>query len=149
MQPLMIEFNGYTITTDKALMKPVEIHKWLSEESYWCAGIPFETFKKSFDNSFCIGALMGGKQIGFGRLVTDYATLGYLADVFVEEQQRQKGISKKMMELLFDLEWVKNLRGIKLGTKDAQDLYRKYGFTECKFPERIMEIIRSGIYNQV
>jgi hypothetical protein len=53
------------------------------------------------------------------------------------------------MELLFDLEWVKNLRGIKLGTKDAQDLYRKYGFTECKFPERIMEIIRSGIYNQV
>jgi GNAT superfamily N-acetyltransferase len=78
--------------------------------------------------------------------VTDYATFGYLADVYVEEGHRGQGISKKMMELIFGLEWVKGLRRIMLATKGAQELYRKYEFTECKFPERIMELTRPDIY---
>lgn len=143
MQPIVIAYGDYIITTDKGLMKVNDVHKWLSEESYWCKGIPFDNFKIAFDNSYCIGALIDNKQIAFARLVTDYATFAYLADVYVEEKHRGKGISKKMMQVLFDLDWVKNIRSIKLATKDAHELYRQYGFTECKYPGRIMEIVRS------
>jgi GNAT superfamily N-acetyltransferase len=146
MESITIDFKGYTITTDKRLMKVHDVHKWLSEVSYWCKDIPFDIFHKGFDNSFCIGALKDGRQIAFGRLVTDFATLAYLADVYVEESHRGQGISKKMMEIIFDLDWVKGLRGIKLGTKDAQGLYRQFGFTEIKHPERIMEIVRPTVY---
>jgi len=145
-KPTTIDHKGYTITTDKTLMRPLEIHKWLSERSYWCVGIPFETFKTSFDNSFCIGALQDGRQVGFARLVTDYAVFGYLADVYVEETHRGKGISKKMIETLMNMDWVKGLRGIKLGTRDAQRLYEQFGFTTCAHPERSMEISRPDIY---
>ena len=125
-----------------------DIHKWLSGQSYWSPDIPFETVKRAFDHSFCIGALYNGTQVGYGRLVTDYATFAYLADVFVLEEHRGQGISKEMMRILFDLDWVKKLRRIMLATKGAQGLYRKYEFTECKFPERIMELTRPDIYVQ-
>lgn len=143
-----VPYNGYLITTDKSKMVPADIHKWLSEVSYWCKGVPFDIVKQSFDNSFCIGAIQDGRQIAFARLITDYTTFGYLADVYVEEGHRGKGISKKMMELLFGLDWVKGMRGIKLQTSDGHGLYRKYGFTECKYPERIMEISRPDIYTK-
>jgi GNAT superfamily N-acetyltransferase len=94
-----------------------------------------------------VGIVIDGRQIGFGRLITDYATFGYLADVYVEVTHRGKGLSKKMMEVLFDQEWVKGLRGIKLQTADAHSLYRNYGFTECKFPERMMELSRPDLYS--
>ena len=78
--------------------------------------------------------------------MTDYSTFAYLADVYVAEDHRGLGISKKMMEILFGMDWVKGLRRIMLATKGAQELYRKYEFTECKFPERIMELTRPEIY---
>ncbi len=146
MHPVTVDFVGFTITTDKSRMVMEDIYAWLSTKSYWCAGIPFATFKPTFDNSFCIGALIDGKQIAYARLVTDYATFGYLADVYVAEEHRGKGISKKMMELLLALDWVKGLRRIMLATRDAQGLYKQFEFTECKHPERIMEITRPGIY---
>ena len=146
MQIINSEYNGYLITTDKSRMDEVAIHRWLSEQSYWAKGIPYALFKKSFDHSFCIGALHDGQQVAYGRLITDYATFAYLADVYVLESHRGKGISKEMMRLLFSLDWVTGLRRIMLATRDAQALYRQYEFTECKFPERIMEITRPNIY---
>ena len=146
MEALMQHYNGCLITTDKQMMKINDIHKWLSEEAYWCKGIPFNIVKTAFDNSFCIGAILDSRQIAFARLITDYATFGYLADVYVVEEQRGKGISKKMMHLLFDLDWVKSLRAIKLGTRDAHGLYRQYGFADCRHPERTMEIMRADVY---
>ena len=146
MQSITIDFKGYTITTDKDLMKVQDIYNWLSTQAYWCAGIPFELFKASFDNSFCIGVVINHKQIAYARLITDYATFAYLADVYVEETHRGQGISKKMMEVLFDLDWVVGLRRIMLATRDAQQLYKQYGFDNCKYPERIMEITRPNIY---
>ena len=146
MEPIAVEFKGYTITTDKSLMQPSDVYQWLSEISYWTNCVPKDIFMRSFENSYCIGALINGRQVGFGRLITDYATFAYLADVYVEEPHRGIGLATKMMELLFNLDWVKNLRGIKLATKDAHELYRKFGFTEPKVPERLMEISRPGIY---
>ena len=146
MPTIHYDYNGYLITTDKQLMKVEDIHKWLSEEAYWCSHIPLDTVKTAFEHSFCIGALIDGRQVPYGRLITDYATTGYLADVYVEEAHRGKGISKKMMDLLFDLDWVKKLRAIKLATRDAHELYRRYGFTESKPDGRNMELMRRDIY---
>ena len=142
----MQEYNGCLITTDKEMMKLYDIHQWLPHEAYWCKDIPLAVVKKSFDNSFCIGAIREGRQIAYARLITDYATFGYLADVYVAEEYRSAGISKKMLELLFDLDWVKGLRSVKLATWDAPELYRKYGFVECSNPERLMEITKTDLY---
>ena len=148
MEAINIAFDQYIITTNKSLMQPYQIHKWLAENSYWATNIPYETVKTSFDNSFCIGVLYNGIQIGYARLVTDYVVFGYLADVFVVEGHRGKGLSKKMMETIFGLEWVKHLRRINLATRDAHTLYEKVGFSSLQNPERHMEIVRSGIYMQ-
>lgn len=146
MQPLNLDYNGYLVTTDKDKMIPTDIHKWLSEESYWAKYMPWDIFKRSFDNSFCIGVIKDGKQVGYARLITDYATFGYLADVFVYEEHRAKGLSKIMMEELFNIDWVKGLRRIMLATKDAHELYRKVGFHASNYPDRLMEIARPNIY---
>ncbi len=121
-------------------MDEIAIHKWLSGSSYWAKGIPFEKVKTSFDHSFCIAALMNGEQIGYGRLITDYATFAYLADVYVLDGHRGKGISKQMMKLLFEQDWVKGLRRIMLATSDAHGLYLQIGFTSLGHPEKLMEI---------
>ena len=137
------QYQGYIITTDKSLMKVGDIHRWLSEEAYWSKEIPFDTVRIAFDNSYCIGVLHGDRQVGFARLVTDYATFAYLADVYVEEAHRGYGLSKRMMEILFSMDWVKGLRRIMLYTIHAHELYRKYGFTFCRYPDRLMEILLS------
>jgi len=146
MQAINISYNGYTITTDKALLQPVAIHKWLSEESYWAKNIPYHIFKGSFDNSFTIGILKDEQQVAYARLVTDYTTFAYLADVYVIDEHRGKGLSKAMMKELIALDWVKGLRRIMLATLDAQKLYAQFGFSGPAYPERLMEITRPAIY---
>lgn len=141
-------YGEYIITTDKSRMDEIAIHKWLSESSYWAKGLPFGKFKTGFDYSFCIGALIGGEQVAYGRLITDYATFAYLADVYVLENHRGKGISKQMMTLLFEQDWVKGLRRIMLATTDAHGLYRQIGFTSLGHPEKLMEIVHPNIYQQ-
>ena len=141
-----ISHNGYLVTTNKSLMQVEAIYKWLSEKSYWVKGIPFEVVQGSFDNSFCIGVLKDGVQIGYARLVTDYATIAYLGDVYIEEEHRGQGLSKKMMEILLNLDWVTGLRKVILGTLDAHSLYTRYGFEQMSEPSRWMEITRPGIY---
>lgn len=142
MKPINIHHNGYLITTDKTLMQVEDIHRWLSEHSYWSKGIPFEMVQNAFDHSFCIGALKDEKQVAYSRLVTDYTTFGYLADVYTQEEHRKNGIAKKMMEVLMNMDWVKGLRRMVLVTLDAHNLYGQYGFAAPPIPERYMEISR-------
>lgn len=149
MQHISTTYRDYIITTDKGQMNLSDIHKWLSEEAYWSKGIPFDTVKTLFENSYCIGAMMGSEQIGFARLVTDYATFGYLADVYVIEAHRGEGISTAMLDALFGMDWVKYLRRTMLSTIYAHDLYRRYGFSSCKYPDRLMEVLQSpDMYKQ-
>ncbi len=148
MEPINLTHNGYLVTTDKALMHPADVYQWLSELSYWSQRIPWATFMLGFDNCFAIGVIKDGRQVGFARLITDYATFGYLADVYVEEPHRGLGLSKIMMQELFALNWVKGLRRIMLATQDAHGLYRQVGFTPLAHPERLMEIVRPGIYEK-
>ena len=149
METIIADYNGYLITTDKTKMHPADVHHWLAEVSYWAKHIPYDVFRKAFDNSFCIGAIKDGRQVAYARLITDYATFAYLADVYVLDSHRGQGLSKEMMRLLFDMEWVKRLRRIMLATKDAHGLYRQVGFKDSNFPERIMEITRPDIYGDM
>jgi GNAT superfamily N-acetyltransferase len=149
MQPITIDYKGYTISTDKRLLKVEDVHHWLSQKSYWCKDVPFEVVKTSFDHSHCIGAIKEGRQIAFARFVTDYAVFAYLADVYVEESHRGIGISKKMMEILMDQKWVHGLRRIMLATLDAHGLYKQFGFSAPHKPERLLEIVRPAIYGDV
>lgn len=146
MEIITVEHEGYIITTDKTQLQPEAVHKWLSEESYWSKNIPYELVKRAFDNSYCIGILKDGRQLGYGRLITDYTTFAYLADVYVEEEHRGQGLSRKMMELLLEQAWVKGLRKVMLATLDAHGLYAKFGFTPMIISERYMEISRPIIY---
>lgn len=147
-QVINIQHGEYLITTDKSLMQPEAIHKWLSEKSYWVQNIPLEVVKNAFDNSFCIAVLKDGVQVGYARFVTDYATVAWLGDVYIEEEHRGKGLSKKMIEVLTGIDWVQKLRKLFLGTLDAHGLYAQYGFEPVSEPEKWMELTRANIYKQ-
>lgn len=142
------EHQGYLITSDKKLMDVVQVHQWLSERSYWCPNVPFDIVEATFLNSFTVGIMNGSEQVGYSRLVTDYAVFGYLADVYVKEEHRGKGLSKAMMQALFEQDWVKGCRRLMLATKDAHGLYKQFGFTEMHHTERFMEVANTKGYSQ-
>jgi GNAT superfamily N-acetyltransferase len=120
----------------------------LSSLSYWAKDIPREVVVKSLDNSLCFGLFQGNKQIGFGRVVTDYATFAYLADVFVIEEYRKKGLGKWLIECIVKHPQLQGLRRWMLATADAQDLYHRYGFVSLGNPERFMEKHDPNIYRR-
>jgi GNAT superfamily N-acetyltransferase len=140
------ELNEYQISTDVSLIQTDAVHHFLSKESYWAKNIPLETVSKSIQNSFCVGVYFNEKQVGFARIVSDYATFGYLADVYILSEHRGKGLSKGIMDVIMSLDWVKKLRRFSLATVDAHGLYAQYGFTASKNPDRLMEITQPGIY---
>ena len=140
--------NGFHFSTDKALLNLPYIHAFLSERSYWAPGIPLDIVRRSVENSLCVGIYENKKQVGFARLVTDLATFGYLADVFIDEAYRGKGLSKALVAFIFSFEELKFFRRFILATKDAHGLYAQYGFNVLKNPDRFMEIARPDIYKQ-
>lgn len=140
--------SGYIIKTGYDNMDTKSIHNYLSTESYWAKGIPFTTLNNALKNSFCLGVFKEGTQVGFARLITDYATFAYLADVYILINHRKKGISKALMAHIMNLDWVAGLRRISLATKDAHELYRQFGFESPAKPETLMEITRPEIYQK-
>ena len=129
----------YSISTDKARLDISVIHGFLST-SYWAENIPAEVVRRSIDNSLCFGLYHEERQIGFARVITDYATFAYLADVFIVEEHRGKGLSKRLMEAVFSHPGLQDLRRFCLGTRDAHNLYAQFGFSVIKKPESWMEI---------
>src|SRR6476659_5467148 len=113
----------YSISTDNGRLDIDVIHGYLSGESYWAKGIPVETVKRSIDNSICFGVYHNNGQVGFARLVTDKATFAYLADVFIVEAHRGRGLSKWLVEVIHAHPDVQGLRRWMLGTRDAHGLY--------------------------
>ncbi|MDP2038115.1 MAG: GNAT family N-acetyltransferase [Ignavibacteria bacterium] len=130
--------DNYFISNDKTLLDVNTIHGFLSN-SYWNKGIPFELVQKSIENSFCFGVYCNEKQIKFARVVTDFAINAYLADVFILEKHRGKGLSKQLMNFIFEHPQLQNIKAWRLVTADAHGLYTKYGFKAPEFPERVME----------
>ncbi|WP_408007289.1 GNAT family N-acetyltransferase [Pseudalkalibacillus sp. A8] len=120
--------DEYILTMDRDELDIPYIHRYLSEDSYWAQGIDFDTVEKSIRNSLCVGLFYEQNQVGFARVITDYATFGYLADVFVDEHHRGKGLSKWMMTEVMAHPDLLKLRRIMLATEDAHGLYKKFGF---------------------
>jgi GNAT superfamily N-acetyltransferase len=138
----------YSISTDLSLLQVDIIHHYLSIESYWAQNIPKAVVEKSIANSLCFGLYHIGKQIGFARLVTDKATFAYLADVFVIETYRGKGLSKWMMTAIHAHPEVQGLRRWVLGTRDAHGLYEQFGWTvfDEDTRKRFMQKYRKDAY---
>lgn len=133
------------LTFDPSRFDVKAIHAFLSE-TYWSPGVPMSVVEKAISGSLCIGALSEGAQIGFARLVTDRATFAYLADVFVLPEHRGKGVSRQMLEHLFAHPDVQGLRRMMLATRDAHDLYKKFGFAPLAAPARFMELHNPNAY---
>ncbi len=135
----------YTISTDKHLLDLSAIHSFLTR-SYWAEGIPFETVKKSIEHSLNFGVYTQEEQVGFARVITDYATYAYIGDVYILEDYRGQGLSKWLMQVITDHPDLQGLRRWTLITRDAHALYRKTGFTEPQNPERYMEKTIPDVY---
>jgi GNAT superfamily N-acetyltransferase len=122
------------------------IHRYLSEESYWAKGIPRELVARAIDNSLCFGAFDGEMQVGFSRVITDFATFAYLADVFVIASHRGRGIAQTIIEAVMTHPELQTLRRWHLVTRDAHALYAKFGFAALESPERHMAKVRVKPY---
>ncbi len=138
--------GDYLISTDKNRLDLAVIHDFLTK-SYWAEGIPLETVKRAIEHSLSFGVYRDDQQVGFARLVTDYATFAYLADVFILEPFRGQGLSKWLLEVVMAHPDLQGFRRWILGTKDAHGLYQQFGFTELRWPERFMEKLVPDIYN--
>ena len=137
--------EDYTVSDDPRRLDAVAVHAYLTR-SYWAAGIPLEVVERAIANSLCVGLYHNGQQVGFARVVTDRATFAYLCDVYVLEEHRGRGLSKWMMEAVLAHGELRGLRRFLLGTLDAHELYRRFGFTELAEPGRMMEIMNRDVY---
>lgn len=136
------------IKTGKENMDIDMVHQFLSQESYWANGISYELVNDSLSHSYCTGAFLDGKQIGFGRVITDYNTFAWFADFCVLPAHHGKGVAKQMLTHILAQPWAKRLRRKMLATKDAHTLYKQFQFTELSAPGNIMEIYQPGIHLQ-
>ncbi|MDQ6904514.1 MAG: GNAT family N-acetyltransferase [Bacteroidota bacterium] len=129
--------NNYLISTDKNKIDISYVHGVLSQ-TYWSPGVSISVVKKAMKGSLCFGVHHRNKQIGYARLVTDKATFGYLADVFIDKKYQGKGLAKWLVETIMAHPDLQGLRRILLATKDAHGLYEKLGFIPVSNPERFM-----------
>jgi len=144
--------DNFLISTDPAKLELAVIHGYLSG-SYWAKDIPLALVKKSIEHSLCFGVYdeENGEQIGFARVISDYATYSYLADVFILEPYRGRGLSKWLMRCILDHPELQLPRTFFLATRDAQSLYSQFGFASVDAPERFMsrrnhDVFRDGKY---
>jgi GNAT superfamily N-acetyltransferase len=142
--------EAYSITTDVTKLNIDVIHKFLCEESYWAKGIPKNIVKIAIANSLCFGLFYNAEQIGFARLVTDKATFAYLADVFILQDHRGKGLSKWLMHVVQAHPELQNLRRWLLTTKDAHGLYEQFGWQKPSpdYAYRFMMRHYPDVYNK-
>ena len=134
----------FLISTDPALLQVDVIHNFLSNTSYWAHGRPLKVVKTSIENSLCFGVYADGKQVGFARIVTDYATFAWLCDVFILPEQRGHGLGKWLVDCVVAHPAMAALKRMVLATQDAHELYRRYGdFETLPNPEYWMVRIKT------
>ncbi len=132
--------NEIIISTDKSILDINLLHKFLST-SYWAGGRSIEEVKNSVEHSYCFGVYLNNQQIGFARVVTDFTIFAYLMDVFILEDYRGNGYSKRLLNKIFDDEKLSRVKKWLRATKDAHTLYAGFGFEKIKKVERWMEKI--------
>jgi GNAT superfamily N-acetyltransferase len=151
VEPVLVEHwrGEFLLSTDRARLDLDVIHRFLTN-CYWAKGITREVVARSIEHSLCFGVYDGGgAQAGFARVVSDYATVAYLGDVFILESYRGHGLSKWLMECIMQHPALQNFRRWILLTRDAHGLYSQFGFTPVTAPERYMELHRPKVYEAI
>ncbi len=147
------ESSRFLYSSDNSLMQVDKIHLFLSRDSYWCPEIPQDFVKRAISNSLCFGVFDKHVdpllQVGFARVVTDYATFAWICDVYIDKDYRNLGLSKKLMSEVMNHSGLKSLRRICLATVGAHKLYEKFGFTVTQTPGAWMEIKDNDIYKKM
>ena len=136
----------FAVSTDRRRLQLEIIHKYLSQESYWAQERTAEQTATAIKNSLPFGVYKGEDQVGFARVVTDYATFAYLGDVFVLPEYQGKGLGKFLMRTILAHPDLQNFRRWILATRDAHALYEKYEFAALRHPERWMERTAPNAY---
>jgi GNAT superfamily N-acetyltransferase len=139
--------GDYSLSTDKGRLDPGVIHGFLSS-SYWAEGIPLEVVRRCIEHSLCFGIYHQNEQVGFARVITDYSTFAYIADVFVVEPHRGKGLGKWLIESIMGHGELQGLRRWMLATRDAQGLYEQFGFSAVRDPLGLMELRDPDVYKR-
>src|SRR5947209_3188181 len=147
MKPLEYSRGEFVVSTDPARLELDTLHNFLTR-CYWAEGIPREVVARSLENSLCFGVFRGPHQIGFARVISDYATYAYLGDVFILDAYRGRGLAKFLMECIRQHPQLQGLRRWTLATRDAHGLYTQFGFRPLIRPERFMEIHDPDVYRK-
>ena len=134
--------DDFVIDTDRDRIDALAVHDYLANHSYWAEGRPLAVVQRSIENSLCFGLFHRDRQIGLARVVTDYSTYAYLCDVYVLEEYRGRGLGKWLIGCVVAHPDLQGLRKFSLATRDAQELYRPFGFTEIDEPHRYMNLRR-------
>jgi len=130
----------YYISTDTSKLNKKIIADFLQNESYWANKRSIDTIEKSIANSLCFGVYTyHEQQIGFARVVSDFAVFAWIMDLFILKEHRKKGLGKLLMEEIINHPNLQNLQRWGLGTNDAHGLYQKFGFRIIAKPELMME----------
>jgi GNAT superfamily N-acetyltransferase len=141
-----IRESDFIFSDERSLIDADAVHHFLSTKSYWAKDIPLQVVKRAVDNSLCFGIYKQKQQVGFARWITDKATFAYLCDVYIIEEFRGLGLSKKLMSFMIFHPDLQGLRRYQLSTLDAHKLYEQFGFKASATPENMMEISFKDFY---
>jgi GNAT superfamily N-acetyltransferase len=147
MNPIEHHYGPYVVTTDRRRLDVEVIHQFLTR-SYWAEGIPLDIVARSLANSLCFGVFQGKEQVGFARVISDFSTFAYLADVFILPEHRGRGVGKFLLRCILEHSQLQGLRRWSLATRDAHTLYAQFGFRALAHPEIYMEILHREIYRK-
>jgi N-acetylglutamate synthase-like GNAT family acetyltransferase len=143
-----VRLGDYLVSTEPTRLDFDVVHAFLTNDSYWAEGISRQRFDTAVEHSLPFGVYRDDEQVGFARVITDFSTFAFLADVFVHEPDRGKGASKALLEGLLAHPKLSHIRRWMLGTKDAHTLYAKFGFVPVEEPARWMELSDSTSYTR-
>ena len=139
----------YVLTEDPARVDVDRVHRWLSEESYWAAGRSHDHVARSIEGSLPYSVLLGGEQVAFARAVSDGATFAWICDVFVDSAHRGTGLGTWLVDSIVESLSARGIPRFLLATRDAQEVYRRSGFSELAGAHRFMEIDRRPTRNAI
>jgi GNAT superfamily N-acetyltransferase len=138
--------SSFQVSTDRTRLDIPMIYRFLSEQSTWAVGISRTVVERSIENSLCFGGYLDGRQIAFARVITDYATMAYLVDVFVVPEYRGRGYAKQLIRIVLEHPSLQRLRRFTLNTSDAHSLFARFGFAPPQRPDSVMERFSPNIY---
>jgi GNAT superfamily N-acetyltransferase len=142
---LELRRDGFTISDNQVRLDRDAVWAFISQ-AYWARVRTREQHERAVAHSLCLGVYEGNKQIGFARVITDYAITAHIADVYILEPYRGRGLSKWLMSAILDHPELKMVRRFTLNTDDAHGLYAQFGFAPLRKPEAMMELWRGGVW---